>query len=94
MAMLQVANIDDRLYDALQARAASDNRSIGQELELILREFLARPHCDPQEATEALLALAGSWQDQRTAEEIIADLRSLMLCLGDYSSRGSPMEPR
>ena len=79
MAMLQATNIDDRLYDALQARAASDNRSISQELELILREFLARPHCDTKEATEALLALAGSWKDERTAEEIIADLRTSRL---------------
>ncbi len=75
MATLQVKNIDDRLYEALGARAAMDNRSISQEVVTMIREFLANPANDPLEATRQLLALAGSWEDQRTARQIAADLR-------------------
>lgn len=75
MATLQVKNLDDRLYQALGARAASDNRSISQEVVTMIREFLARPPCDPREATGELLALAGSWQDERSAQQIASDLR-------------------
>jgi len=75
MATLQVKGMDDELYAALGARAARDNRSVSQEVVTIIREFLARPGHDPKTATEALLELAGSWQDERTAEQIVLDLR-------------------
>lgn len=75
MATLQVKGLDDKLYKALGARAATDNRSISQEVVTMIREFLARPPHDPQEATRAMLELAGSWQDERTAKEIASDLR-------------------
>ena len=75
MATLQVKNLDDRLYQALGARAAMDNRSISQEVATMIREFLANPTSDPREATRQLLALAGSWQDNRSARQIAADLR-------------------
>jgi len=75
MATLQVKNIDDRLYRALGARAAMDNRSISQEVVTMIREFLARPASDPREVTRQLLELAGSWEDQRSARKIASDLR-------------------
>ena len=43
MATLQVKGMDDRLYDALAARAAGENRSISQQVVTIIRDFLARP---------------------------------------------------
>jgi plasmid stability protein len=75
MATLQVKGMDDGLYRALGARAALDNRSISQEVVSIIREFLSRPGRDPREATRALLELSGSWQDERSAQQIAADLR-------------------
>jgi len=75
MATLQVKGIDDRLYQALGARAAMDNRSVRQEVVSIIREFLGRSAHAPQEATRALLELAGSWRDDRTAQQIASDLR-------------------
>ncbi len=75
MATLQVKGINDRLYEALKARAAMDNRSVSQEVVMMIREFLARRPDEPQEATRAMLELAGSWQDHRTARQIASDLR-------------------
>lgn len=75
MATLQVKGMDDRLYRALGARAALDNRSISQEVVSIIREFLSRPGRDPGEATRALLELSGSWQDDRSARQIATDVR-------------------
>ena len=43
MANLQVRGIEDRLYEALRARAELDNRSISQEVVTIIEQFLARP---------------------------------------------------
>lgn len=84
MATLQVKGIDDRLYQALGARAAMDNRSVSQEVVSIIREFLGRPTRDPREATRRLLELAGSWRDDRTARQIASDLRKAR------RSRGRP----
>ena len=75
MATLQVKNLDDRLYRALGARAAMDNRSISQEITTMIRKFLAHPSIDPREATNQLLELAGSWEDERSARQIASDLR-------------------
>ena len=75
MATLQVKGLDDRLYKALGARAAMDNRSVSQEVVVMIREFLARPPHDPRQATQEMLRLAGTWQDERTAKQITSDLR-------------------
>ncbi len=75
MATLQVKNLDDRLYQALRARAAMDNRSISQEVAIMIRQCLAQRASDPREVTAQLLELAGSWEDERSAEQIASDLR-------------------
>jgi len=43
MAILQVRDIDDRLYDTLKQRAHIDNRSISQEVISILEKHLSAP---------------------------------------------------
>jgi len=75
MANLQVRGIEDRLYEALRAKAELDNRSISQEVVTIIEQFLARPETSGKMATEAFLSLAGSWQDDRKPAEIAADIR-------------------
>jgi hypothetical protein len=75
MATLQVKGIDAQLYKALGARAELDNRSISQEVVTMIQEFLARPRHDAKTATQALLELAGSWVDPRSAREIAASIR-------------------
>jgi len=76
MATLQVKGLDDRLYEALRARATLENRSISQEVATILRDYLSRPPGDVGAATLAALELAGTWEDERTAEEIVSQLRA------------------
>jgi plasmid stability protein len=75
MANLQVKGLDDRLYKALRARAELDNRSMSQEIVTIVEEFLSRGMGDPGKATEAFLEIAGTWEDERPAEEIAAEIR-------------------
>jgi len=75
MATLQVNDMDDGLYRALAACAAQENRSISEEVVVLIQDFLARPCPSSQAATEAFLAMAGTWADDRSAEEIITELR-------------------
>ena len=75
MATLQVKGMDDRLYKALTARAVQDNRSISQEVVTIIAEFLSKPGTSPRESMMAFLEMAGSWEDDRSEEEIVKDLR-------------------
>jgi plasmid stability protein len=76
MATVQLANIDDQLYEALVVRAAQENRSVSQEVVAIVREHLIPTSRDAEEANKAFMELVGTWQDSRTAEEIIEDIRS------------------
>lgn len=75
MATLQVKGLDDALYRALAARAAEDNRSISQEVVTIIEDFLDRCTRSHRQATDELLALAGSWEDSRSAKDIAAAIR-------------------
>ena len=75
MATLQVKGMDDGLYRALASRAARENRSISQQVVTMIQEGLVQPGHGLREATEQFLALAGSWEDPRTARQIAADLR-------------------
>jgi plasmid stability protein len=76
MANLQVRDIDDRLYESLRERATREKRSISQEVILILEKYLSRPNAYDVNPTDEFLSLSGSWKDERTAEEIISDIRS------------------
>jgi plasmid stability protein len=76
MATLQVKGMDDRLYQALGARAAMENRSISQEVVSIIQKYLSAPLDDSRANARALMELAGSWQDERSAEEIARDVRN------------------
>jgi len=78
MAILQIKGIDDALYARLRQMAATDHRSISQEVLHLIEEHLARREDQLVAGTSArgLLGLAGSWDDPRDADEIIADLRS------------------
>jgi hypothetical protein len=86
MAILQVRDIDDRLYDSLKQKAQSDNRSISQEVIAILRTYLSNPHNYNTNATQEFLKL--SWDDNRDANEIIDDLikdRENKKSFGEYN---------
>ena len=77
MAVLQVRNMDDRLYETLGRRAAMENRSISQQVIEIIQRYLSTPNIsDTACPDDAMLSLIGSWEDNRSADEIIADIRN------------------
>jgi plasmid stability protein len=74
MARLQVRDMDDRLYDRLKFAAKLDNRSISQQVITILQNYFTSVPVKSKNATEEFLKLAGTWEDSRSAEEIIDDI--------------------
>ena len=77
MANLQIKGIDDELYSEIKALAASENRSTSQEVVYLIKCYLANSKQFQKIETPAqiLLELAGSWQDDLGADEIILDLK-------------------
>jgi plasmid stability protein len=73
MAILQVRDIDDRLYSSLKQKAQTDNRSISQEVISILETYLSNPDAFTSNSTKEFLNLY--WEDNRTANEIITDIK-------------------
>ena len=78
MANLQVKGIDDDLYDQLKKLALNENRSISQEIIFLIKTHLSvkKTASSLRTPAEVLLQLSGSWNDQRTADEIIAEIRN------------------
>lgn len=76
MANLQVKDIDSRLYESIRELATNEKRSISQEVVYILQKYLSKPKEFDTNPTDEFLTLAGSWKDERDAEEIIADIRN------------------
>ena len=75
MANLQVKSIDDQLYESLGKRAAMENRSISQEVISILKDYLSVPSKRHHKTNNQFLELCGSWQDEKSADEIIKQIR-------------------
>lgn len=71
MAILQVRDLDDRLYASLKAIARSENRSISQEVISIIEKYLSNPTVYKNNPTKEFIALSGAWDDNRDADEII-----------------------
>ena len=77
MSNLQIKGIDERIYEALKKRAADENRSVSQHVLFLIRNHLSQSRGANKSVTDAqaLLSLAGSWEDERPAEEIVADIK-------------------
>jgi hypothetical protein len=76
MANLQVKDIDDKLYNSIRKLAIDEKRSISQEVVYILQRYLSVPNSFKKNPTDDFLELAGSWQDDRSADNIISDIRN------------------
>lgn len=78
MANLQIKGIDDNLYEQIKILAASENRSVSQEVLFLIKSYLANKRQFQKAKTPAqiLLELSGSWEDNRNADEIIRQIRS------------------
>ncbi len=75
MATLQVRDIDDRLYDFLKVSAKMQNRSISQEVITIIQTYLNSDQKQNKNSTIEFLSLEGAWVDDRSAEEIVKDIK-------------------
>ena len=75
MANLQVKDIDIKLYNSLKRIAKKDHRSISQEVINIIERYLNQPNNEFMNSTEEFLKLSGSWEDSRSSDEIIKDIR-------------------
>ena len=75
MAILQVRDIDDRLYSSLKTLAKLENRSLSQEVISILEKYLSNPVVFKNNPTREFLSLSGSWADDRKADKIIKDIQ-------------------
>jgi hypothetical protein len=72
MAILQVRDIDNRLYDTLRQKAQIENRSISQEVISILEKYLSVPDYYNINSTREFLNL--TWEDNKNANEIVKDM--------------------
>ena len=75
MAILQVRDIDDRIYESLKKISSENKRSISQEVIHIIESYLSNPRLFRKNTTAEFLKLSGSWSDERTPEEIISDIK-------------------
>ena len=78
MANLQIKGIDDKLYDTIKKLAASENRSVSQEILFLVKEHVAKRKQTVAIRTPAqvLLDLSGSWVDNRSANVIITEIKA------------------
>jgi len=69
--------MDDNLYERLKAIAASENRSVSQQVLFLVKSYLAKGKTIGEMRTPAqvLLELSGSWDDSRSSEVIIREIR-------------------
>ena len=75
MAILQVRDLDDRLYNPLKTLAKLENRTLSQEVISILEKYLSNSSMFNKNSTREFLSLSGAWDDERTADEIIHDIK-------------------
>jgi hypothetical protein len=77
MANLQIKGIDDNLYKRLKDIAASENRSVSQQVLYLVKSYLAKGKTVDEMKTSAqvLLELSGSWDDSRSSADIIKEIR-------------------
>ena len=75
MANLQIKGIDDDLYREIRKMAKDEHRSVSQQILYMTKLFLTKRKAVEQAKTpaEILLELAGSWDDERSAAEIVAE---------------------
>lgn len=77
MANLQIKGIDDALYTQIKELAASENRSISQQILFLVKRYIASKKQFEKAKTSAqvLLELSGSWEDNWGADEIISVIK-------------------
>jgi len=77
MANLQIKNIDEGLYEEIKRAASAENRSVSQQVLTLIRDYLAKRNqvSKLKSPAQVLLELSGTWEDERSAEEIVRDIK-------------------
>ena len=77
MANLQIKGIKDELYAQIKNLAASQNRSVSQQVLFLIKEHISKKkHLDSiKTPAQVLLELSGSWEDNRKPEDILKDIK-------------------
>jgi len=77
MANLQIKDVDDGLYAQIKSLAASENRSISQQVLFLIKEHLnKKKHIGAIKSPAGiLLELSGSWDDDRERENIVKEIK-------------------
>jgi DNA phosphorothioation-dependent restriction protein DptG len=77
MANLQIKGIDEDIYAEIKKLAAAENRSVSQQTLFLIKDYLAKKQRWGALKTPAqvLLDLAGSWEGEESAKEIIAKIK-------------------
>jgi len=76
MANLQIKGIKEELYAEIKKLTSAKNQSVSQQILFFVREYLGRKNhlSTIKSPTQVLLELSGSWQDDKGAEQIIAEI--------------------
>lgn len=77
MANLQIRGIQDALYAEIKDIASAENRSVSQQILFLVKEYLARrKHFQALKTpAQVLLELSGSWEDEKSIEQIINEIK-------------------
>ena len=77
MSNLQIKGIEETLYAQIKKLAVTEHRSMSQQVLFVIKDYMARGKALHTTKTPAqvLLQLSGSWEDERTPEDIVADMR-------------------
>jgi hypothetical protein len=77
MANLQIKGIQDALYAEIKNIASAENRSVSQQILFLVKEYLARrKHFQALKTpAQVLLELSGSWEDEKSIEQIINEIK-------------------
>jgi hypothetical protein len=77
MANLQIKGIKDELYAMIKNLAASQNRSVSQQVLFLIKEHISKKkHLDSiKTPAQVLLQLSGSWEDNREPEDIVKEIK-------------------
>ena len=78
MANLQIKGIEDDLYARIKQLAASENRSVSQQVLFLLKSYMTnkKRFLSAKTPAQTLLELSGSWEDARTPEEIVKEIKN------------------
>jgi hypothetical protein len=77
MVNLQIKGIEDNLYKKIKKIAASENRSVSQQVLFLIKACIARRGTiqSLKPPAQVLLELSGSWEDNRSADKIISEIK-------------------